>query len=252
MRNWDVAETASKHDRRKNFLLMIEYLKDNQQVKHVIFSHQSRSNRNRESAREIENLVWAKITIHFARDSRKLTCESDLEEWLLWDVYNNLNEKFIKDHTKNVMDGVIKRVEMGLFPGKAPIGYRNFRRQDQLSIFVIEEGEGAYVKKVFERFSTGRYSMAALHQELEGEFFNLKSKIDSKRFDEILRNPFYYGEFVYDGLLYKGHPEFHPILIPFTLWKKVQNILNKPDRSKRKVELSQVELSRNFLCLYFS
>ena len=42
---WDVAETASKHERRKNFMDMIDYIKRSQNtkkpVKHVIFSHQS-------------------------------------------------------------------------------------------------------------------------------------------------------------------------------------------------------------------
>ena len=70
------------------------------------------------------------VTLHFARDGRTLTSQSDLDELLMWDVQNILNEKFIKDHTRNVMDGIIKRVELGLFPGKAPFGYKNFRRDD--------------------------------------------------------------------------------------------------------------------------
>lgn len=232
---WDAAETGSKHERRKKFLEMIDYVRVNPKVKHVLFSHQSRSNRNRESAREIESLVRSGISVHFARDQRKLTCVSDLEAWLLWDVNNILNEKFIKDHTKNVMDGVIKRTEMGLFSGKAPYGYRNFRREDQLSIFVLHEREATWVKAAFQKFATGRYSEQALLRELAVQYPDLERKVDSKRCSEILRNPFYYGEFKYDGQLYRGHPAYHPVLIDFDTFNEVQKVLSRPERSKRKV-----------------
>ncbi len=50
-RTWEVAETASKHEVRKHFHEMIAFIKESQNtnkpVKHVIFSHQSRSNRNK-------------------------------------------------------------------------------------------------------------------------------------------------------------------------------------------------------------
>ena len=55
IRTWDVSETASKHDKRKHFLEMMEVVRVSQEssrpIKHILFSHQSRSNRNRESAR---------------------------------------------------------------------------------------------------------------------------------------------------------------------------------------------------------
>jgi site-specific DNA recombinase len=236
VKTWDVAETASKPNKRKYFREMIEYVRSNPKVKHVIFSHQSRSNRNRDSARELEALLKLGVTLHFARDGRKLTNQSDLDELLMWDVQNILNEKFIKDHTRNVMDGMIKRVEMGLFPGKAPYGYRNFRRpEDELSIFVINPDEALYIKKAFDLFSMGHYSEMALKRELDLQFPKLVKKPEPKRFSEILRNPFYHGDFVFDGITYKGHPEYHPPIIPFELWKRVQDILRQPQRSKRKL-----------------
>ena len=235
VQQWDVAETGSKHNKRNQFHDMIQYVKSNPQIKHVIFSHQSRSNRNRESARELELLVKLGVTIHFSRDRRKLTCQSDIESLLLWDVNNILNEKFIKDHTKNVVDGIIKRVELGLFPGKASLGYKNFRREDGLSIFVIDPLTASYVIKAFELFATGTFTEASLKVELDTKFPGMPRKPTSKRFGEILRNPFYYGKFIYDGVLYDGHLEYHPRLISYVLWKQVQDKLNAPHRSRAKV-----------------
>ena len=228
---WDVAETASKHERRKNFLDMIEYIKRSQDtkkpVKHVIFSHQSRSNRNRDSARELETLLKHGVTLHFARDRRKLTCESDLEELLLWDVNNILNEKQIKDHTKNVIDGMIGRIEMGLFPGKAPFGFKNHRPSEKdLSVFILDPGPAEYMKTVFDLFSSGLYTEQSLWEELEKRFFHLVKRPTPKRLSELLRNPFYYGDFHFDGQLHQGNPEYHPRLVSREVWNRVQDVLN--------------------------
>jgi hypothetical protein len=154
-------------------------------------------------------------------------------------VNNILNEKFIKDHTKNVMDGVIKRIEMGLHSGKAPYGYRNFRRPDGLSIFVIHKEEAEYTQMAFMKFKTGNFSEPALKKELDVLFPTLERKLDEKRFCEVLRNPFYYGEFVYDGQRYKGHPEYHPTIIDYETFAEVQAVFARPLRSKRKITAYQ-------------
>ena len=221
---WDVHETASKHDRRKNFIELLDYVKNNSQIKHVVFSHQSRSNRNRESAKELEWLVKNMgVTLHCARDGLRLTAQSPIEDWLRWDLFNNLNEKFIKDHTRNVMDGTIKRIESGLFPGKAPIGYKNFRpHEDATSTFVVDNETASFVRRAFELFATARYSVARLVEELDHEFtlknFNGK-KPERKYVEKMLKNPFYYGEFDYSGARYKG---VHTPLISFDLWQQAQ------------------------------
>ncbi len=50
VREWDVAETASKHESRKHFKEMLQLVRTSQStrtpIKHILFSHQSRSNRN--------------------------------------------------------------------------------------------------------------------------------------------------------------------------------------------------------------
>lgn len=245
VRTWDVSETASKHDKRKHFLEMIEIVRASQDsarpIKHILFSHQSRSNRNRESAREIEALVRSiGVTLHCARDGLKLTTQSTLEDWMRWDLFNNLNEKFIKDHTRNVMDGMFKRIEMGLFPGKAPYGYRNFRASEHdTSIFQFAEPAADYMKSAFELFSTGRYSEMSLKAELDRRFPLAPKRPPAKRFSELLRNPFYYGDFIYGGEKHMGNPTLQPPLISRELWEKVQEILKQPVRNRKKATLRE-------------
>ncbi len=236
---WDIAETASDHDKRKNFLEMIEFIEDSQKtsqpIKHVIFSHPSRAARNRKSIRILEELMDLGVWIHFARENMIIHSKADLGTYLKWVVDNVKNEDFIDEHRRNVWEGMLARVERGLSPCKAPFGYRNHRpTQDAESIFIIEPNESKYMIKAFQEFSTGRYSEKSLKRELDNQFPTLDKTPDSRRFSELLRNPFYYGDFLFGGNLYKGNPQVHPSLISYGLWKKVQDVLNQPKRSKRK------------------
>ena len=40
---------------------------------------------------------------------------------------------------------------------------------------------------------------------------------------------------MYGGELFKGNPDYHPPMIDYALWKRVQDVFARPERSKRKV-----------------
>lgn len=233
---WDVAETASKHDKRRNFKDLIRLVRDSQStnmpIKRILFSHQSRSNRNRDSAKEIEYLVRHHgVFLVCIRDNLILHKDSSVEDWLRWDIFNVLNEKAVKDHTKNVVDGMIKALEEGRFPGKAPYGYKNYRPTEKSkSNIILDAPKDAYMTKAFELMATGRYTVERMKREVDIQFPQIQKKPKGKRLWELLRDPFYYGDIEFDGQMWKGK---HPPLVSFELWQRVQDILN--GRKKGKV-----------------
>jgi hypothetical protein len=146
-----------------------------------------------------------------------------------WDLFNNLNEDYINQHRLNVMGGIIKRVEFGLAPTKAPIGYKNKRLEvNNLSIFVVDRPESKVVIEAFEAMSTARFSIKRLREHLIEKFPSqaIAKRIPSTKYlDLVLRNVFYIQKFNYDGQVYEGHQEYHPRLISDHLWDKVQNVI---------------------------
>ena len=48
------------------------------------------------------------ITLHFARDRRKLDPKSNIGEWMMWLMENLRNEAYVDELTQNAMGGVIK------------------------------------------------------------------------------------------------------------------------------------------------
>jgi DNA invertase Pin-like site-specific DNA recombinase len=233
---YKVSETAAKHEVRKHFHEMIGEIKTSQSsqrpIKHIVFSHQSRSNRNAKSARQLEDIVDLGVALHFARDNRKFTCKSDIAESMMWHMENIRNESFIHELTKNTMGGTIKCIERGMFPGRPPFGYvSKGKKEDRCFKFDGEKAE--YMKKAFELMTTKHYSDHRLKSTLDDLFPNIESTPDKKKFCELLRNPFYYGDFKYADNVYKGAVKNHPPLISKALWLEVQEVLTNRHRTRQ-------------------
>ena len=241
-----MAESASKHDLRKHFHEIIEFVRASQStktpIKHLIFSHQSRSNRNKESARELEALVDMGVVLHFARDRRKLTCKSDISELLVWHVENIRNQAFIDELRKNSMGGVIKCIERGCYPGsKLPFGYRSVGKKD-LRRFEHDGDRAKYMATAFEIIDSGEYSSdrisdRELKKKLDSMFPGIGKTPGKKLFHKLLRNPFFTGEeFVYDRTVFKADSNIQKPIVTRERWLRVQEVLEgrRPTRRLSK------------------
>ena len=242
IKSWEVAESASKHESRKRFLEMLEFVRASQStdrpIKHAIFRDQSRSNRNRRSARGLEDLMELGVTLHFSRDNRCINNKSDLGEYLQWVVENYKNESFISDLTKNSMGGTIKCIERGCYPGsKLPFGYRSVGRKDR-RCFELDGDHARYMQAAFEivdsyLFEAERLTDRTLKEKLDGMFPAIGKTPHWKRFCELLRNPFYTGEeFIYDKTIFKSDRSLQPTLVDRQRWLRVQEKLNGRTRTR--------------------
>lgn len=236
VKEWDIAETAFVHEDRKEFAALDKFLRANRTVKHVVFSHVSRASRNKKSANMIEEWILEMgVVVHFAREGMRLHQKSDDAAWIIWHVKVTQHETESKNTRRNVWDGMIKAFERGVYPSRGPFGYKNIRTEANEAAFRLDDEKAAYMRAAYERFASGSYSVPALKRELDLEFSHLKPTPNKKQLDDLLKNPFYYGDFVWDETLYHGNPDYHPPLVSYDLWQKVQAVFKRPGRSKRKV-----------------
>jgi len=140
---------------------------------------------------------------------------------------NVLFAKYYVDNlSEEVRKGIRQKLILGEWPGWAPLGYRNVREKDAPHRIVPDPDVAPLVRKAFEYYSTGIYSLRELAEQLETE--GLVGKRVGKRLrksylqDRILRNPFYSGVMRYDGHLY---PASHEALISTELFEKVQEVM---------------------------
>ena len=140
-----------------------------------------------------------------------------------------------KDSQRTKM-GMQRKAEEGHFPGKAPIGYINKRDSEDRGYIAINDKEAFYVKKCFEYYGSGMYSLDSLGDKMYKEGFKDKYEkpYRARKFEEILKNIFYIGDFMWGGNRYKGK---HKPIISKALFYKVQEKFghtNKPAHNDKE------------------
>ena len=138
---------------------------------------------------------------------------------------NNPNEKFLlmilgsqaklenDNRGINVKRGLRTRVEMGLWPGMAPVGYLNQKLLDKKCQVIIDPDRAPIIRKMFEKMAYDKWSGRKIYHWLKFEI-NFKSignhNLALSNIYRVLQNPFYYGVFEYpkkSGNWYQGKHE---------------------------------------------
>jgi len=133
----------------------------------------------------------------------------------------------------NVKRGIRAKCQMGWRPGPTPVGYYN-RAFNGVKDIIIDPERAPFIKDMFERVAVTGDSGRTLKKWLDTTKLTTRNgkKVTLSMIYNMLRNPFYYGEFEYplnSGTWYKGA---HPALITKETVEKVQIQLGTPRRSK--------------------
>jgi DNA invertase Pin-like site-specific DNA recombinase len=160
---------------------------------------------------------------------------------------NNPNEKFLlmilcsqaklenDNRGINVKRGLKAKCEMGWRPGVAPIGYKNVLTNNRISKIILDEERAPFIKQMFIRVGEQGQSGRTIKKWLDTIGFRTKNdkQIPLSKIYVALNSRFYYGDFEYHGIIYKGQ---HPPLITKALWEKVQQQLTVPPKVWHKKE----------------
>lgn len=175
---------------------------------------------------------------------------------------NNPNEKFLlmilgsqaklenDNRGVNVKRGLRTRVEMGLWPGVAPLGYLNQKHMDKKCQVIIDPLRAPVVKKMFEKVAYEKLSGRKIYNWLrfEANFYTRGNKpLTLGGIYRILENHFYYGTFESprgSGNWYTGK---HEPLITQELFEKAQAQLKRDNIQRENKEFAFTKL---FTCGY--
>jgi len=139
-----------------------------------------------------------------------------------------------KNYTDNLAEevkkGMREKARQGYYPLKAPYGYKN----NQESRFVDQyEPEAIWVKRAFELYATGNYSLESLRLRLYEEGLRYRppsrNKISKSVLAVILQNVFYTGDFIFQRQFYKGK---HLPIVSMSLFEQVQLVFKKANKPK--------------------
>lgn len=175
---------------------------------------------------------------------------------------NNPNEKFLlmilgsqaklenDNRGINVKRGFRTRVEMGLWPNMAPLGYLNQKLMDRKCQLALDPERAHVVRKMFEKVAIEKWSGRKVYNWLRFElnFYTRGNKpLTLSGVYRTLQSPIYYGSFEYpkkSGNWYQGK---HEPIITEELFKRVQEQLK---RDKIVRETREFAFTKLFTCGY--
>lgn len=216
-----VFQESADRKRRVSFDEVVDYLKKNKDIQSIITFRVDRATRNYRDAVTMDDLrVDYDKHIHFVDDRLILTSKSSGRDIQDWDLKVFLAKQHINRLKDDAVYVKISKAEKGELAGPAPFGYTNTTRDNnpKLKWVAPQEPQATIVRKIFEWYATGSYSMDTIRAKIK-EQFNIA--LHKGKIDDILKRKFYYGIIVYEG---KEYPHNYEKLITQELFDRVQVI----------------------------
>lgn len=226
-----VSESASGKIQRKIFNEMIDYIRKNN-ISIVIVETTDRLTRNFADVPTIDKWILENEThqIHLAKETCVLHKDSKSHEWFMWRVKVATAEYYVRLLSENVKKGQKEKIRQGWLPTKPPLGYKTIGEKGH-KIHVIDDKKAPLIKKMFDLYATGSYSLKRLTEVMYEEGLRNEggNKVFKSRIHEFLTDPFYIGKNRWNDELSDGQQE---TFISKQIFEKVQFLLKSKTTPK--------------------
>jgi site-specific DNA recombinase len=222
-------ETA-KQTGRANFEEMVRYLRKRSDIRIVLVEKTDRLYRNLKDWVTMDELD---IEIHIVKEGVVLSRDSKSSEKFVHGIKVLMAKNYIDNLSEEARKGQQEKAEQGIWPTKAPLGYRNVVGTSGKKVIDLDPKSAPIITDLFKWHATGTISLkeAAERARSAGLVHRRNgTPVPVSSIHKILSTRLYTGEFDWNGNRYKG---IHPSLVTPTLWERVQNIL--AERNARKI-----------------
>lgn len=171
------------------------------------------------------------LDVHLVKENDVLSPDSKSHQKLLHGIKVVMAKNYIDNLSEEIEKGMKEKAAQGIYPSRAPVGYINAICGDKK--FIQPDPEAApLVRRLFELYSTGTYSLSELTRLARQEGFATRVKrvkVPRGTIAKILNNPVYYGDFTWDGKQYHGT---HEAIISKGLFDKCQEVMDTKAKNR--------------------
>jgi site-specific DNA recombinase len=214
-------ETA-KQSGRASFSEMIGYLKTHPQVRIVLVEKTDRLYRN---FRDYILLDELDVKIHLVKEGVVLSADSKSSEKFVHGIKVLMAKNYIDNLSEEARKGQQEKAEQGIWPAKAPLGYRNVQGPHGKRIIAPDPDVAPFVPKIFAWYATGQHSLKEVAERARSSGLTYRrtgAAVPVSAIYTMLRSRIYTGEYHWKETLYKGS---HEALVTHELWERVQDVL---------------------------
>jgi len=242
LREFVDVETA-KVAGRTGFNEMVDFLKRQDRGSRCRAILVEKTDRLYRNLRDYVTIDELDVNVHFVKESVVLSPDSHSSEKFVHGIKVLMAKQYVDNLGEEVKKGMREKAEQGIWPSKAPLGYKNVEGPDGKKIIIPDPATAEIVKRMFERYATGNYSLEEIGRLAIAEGLVLKRDGSLRAVVQYtMKLPLYYGDFRWKGKWYQGT---HTPLITKELWDKVQAIRGqrynrKPRRARHNFAFARM------------
>lgn len=134
----------------------------------------------------------------------------------------SMANQYVRDLSKNVKRGQAEKIRRGEYPATPPVGYLLDYKTKKI---YIDEDKWQHIKRAYQLYATGNYSIPKLAEKLSAEGFRSRNgrPVHGSGIYQILNNPIFYGWFRWNDQIFKG---IHTPIISKDLYDAVQEVFH--------------------------
>lgn len=181
------------------------------------------------------------IELHFVSDGQVINNQMSAVEKFQFGMSLGLAKYYSDAIGDNVKRAFEQKRRAGEWTGKVRLGYLNIALDEHKRLrkdIIIDPERGHLIRKLFELYATGNYSLETVRQEITRlGLRSLNGNVLSKsNIDYILKETFYYG--IAHSKKYGSYPHIYPKIITKELYDRCQQVSNgrrkKPNKALSK------------------
>ena len=152
-------------------------------------------------------------------------------------IHALMAEFYSANLASEIKKGLTQKAKMGGWPQRAPIGYLNQRERvlgQQLARVILDPERALLVREMFRLYASGDYSLSELQTVMTQKGLTSPMArtagrpVALSRIAQMLADPFYAGQVVWNGVSYPGQ---HQPLVSRGLFDQVQQVLRAHNKA---------------------
>ena len=208
---------------RKQFGEMLNFFPKNPACRVLIVEKTDRLYRNFRDCVTLEDLD---VEIHLPKEGQVISKDSKSQAKLVHGIQVVIARNYIENLREEVKKGMREKAEQGIYPSRPPFGYRNNVLEHTIE---VDPEKAPVAQRMFELYASGRHSLSSLRKLLKIE---VRQSFPKGYLQRLLMNPFYKGQFVWQGKIFKGT---HAPLVSPELFEQVQAVFRGYNKSKQHI-----------------
>ncbi|HUZ72353.1 MAG TPA: recombinase family protein [Stellaceae bacterium] len=237
-------ETA-RQSGRTSFGEMVKYFRKRPSVRTLLVEKTDRLYRNLKDWVTFDELD---VEIHFVKEGFLLSRDSRSSEKFMHGIKVLMAKNYIDNLSEEARKGMQEKAEQGIWPTKAPLGYRNVTAPHGKKIIEPDPEVAPIVAHMFYWYVTGTISLKVVAENARAMGLTYRrtgATVPVSAVHTVLRNRIYTGEFEWKGRRFRGQ---HKALITRELWERVQGVLDGRHATKHRHAKHEFAFSHLITC----